>query len=208
MSSFPLTNSIIFQNGEIAPPTSKWWIYLVFLWRCITATKLPHIGGALVWRQWRSLGWSNSYPGCCSLFHPWPFILFFIMDPPLFGKSPRCPTWKSTNWDSLWEWLNTIYVYHLVPLYAPKKKTSRHQPGAVQKLMDERVQEALLSEKWLKQLLTLVYDSWGVLPQTVIIRYFYGAPQLNSRLWFGAVDIINNGSSENWWVGPLGEKWI
>ena len=62
-------------------------------------------------------------------------------------KIPEVSNLKKHDWDSLWEWLNTIYVYHLVPLYAPKKKTSRHQPGAVQKLMDERVQEALLSEK-------------------------------------------------------------
>ena len=94
-----------------------------FLWRFITSTKLPHIGGALVWRQWRSLGWSNSYQGCCSLFHPWPFILFFIMDPPLFGKSPRCPTWKSTtgivcgNGSTLY---TCTILYHYMP---PKKQT-------------------------------------------------------------------------------------
>lgn len=63
-------------------------------------------------------------------------------------KIPEVSTLKKHDWDNLWEWLKTIYVYHLVPLYAPKKTIPpRHQPGAVQKLMDERVQEALLSEK-------------------------------------------------------------
>ena len=37
-------------------------------------------------------------------------------------KIPEVSNLKKHDWDSLWEWLNTIYVYHLVPLYAPKKK--------------------------------------------------------------------------------------
>jgi len=97
MSSFPLTNSIIFQDGEIAPATRKG----IF---CVSKEDQPK------WRMYGELSWYSQYSPVSKVGNRWIFqptfnlaisslfkkgfsprdneTIYMVVDPRNFGQVP------------------------------------------------------------------------------------------------------------------------